>query len=386
MKKARYISGFEKKWLEFRLSVLLLGRVMWILGFKGLRMLRKYMKDDRALLNTVPNRFIKVGKEVIAVSDMPPMNSRAFRDAVIRDMQWILYDEQPGLLFAIFCVSSRCPYTCSYCYNSALHSKEERMELPLLIESIEKLRKAGVQSIYLSGGEPMMRFTEVLKILHHFKNSGIRFWLLSTGWKLNSETLQKLKNAGLKGVMISLDTFDSEQINAVKGSPKAFDQAISAMRDASESGLIVTVDAVLSKKLLDKEPFEKYIRMAGEAGAVFINAYAPKNTGSVNPEAYSSYDLADFQKLQHRINENHQKPENLPIVYSPDLWESNRGCVGGKLFIYIDPDGNVKICPFVAKSYGNIKTEEFSNILDKINNLKDKHRCEVNEMLSKEFH
>jgi len=385
MKKARYISGFAKKWLDLRLSVLLLARIVRKLGFRGVKMLRKYLKDERALLNTVPNRYVKADKEIIAVSDMPPVNSMAFRNAVIRDMQWILHGKEPGLLFAIFCVSSRCPYTCSYCYNSLLHSKEERMELPVLIDSIDKLHKAGVQSIYLSGGEPMMRYDDVLKILNHFRVSGIRFWLLSTGWKLNNETLSTLKKAGLKGVMISLDSFDAEQINSVKGSPKAFDQALAAMKAASEAGLIVTVDAVLSKKLLEKDSFEKYVQTAGEAGAVFINAYAPKNTGSVNPEAYSSYNLADFRKLQNRITENHRKADKFPIVYSPDLWEAKRSCVGGKLFVYIDPDGNVKICPFVQKSYGNIKEDDLSTIIQDLVFHKDLNKCDINEMLSKEF-
>jgi MoaA/NifB/PqqE/SkfB family radical SAM enzyme len=385
MKNVYYISGFPKKFIEFRLSLLLLLSVLREFGFKGLKMLRKYLKDERALLNTVPNRYVKAGKDIIAVSDMPPMNSKAFRKAVIRDMEWILQEKAPGLLFAIFCVSSRCPYTCSYCYNSSLHSKEERMELPFLLESIEKLQKAGVQSIYLSGGEPMMRFDDVLKILKHFQNSGIRFWLLSTGWKLNHESLRELKNAGLKGVMISLDSFDAEQINSVKGSPKAFDQSLSAMKGASETGLIVTVDAVLSRNLLEKDPFEKYVQTAGNAGAVFINAYAPKNTEGDNSDAYAAYSLEDFQKLQNRIDENHRDKKNKPIVYSPDLWEAKRGCVGGKLFVYIDPDGNVKICPFVQKSYGNIKTGDLSQILDEIQNRFDVNRCAVNEMLRKEL-
>jgi MoaA/NifB/PqqE/SkfB family radical SAM enzyme len=384
MSESKFIYGFRKNWIDLQVAIRLYFRAFARFGFlKAFAEIKTYFKDSRCLFKTNPNRYVKADSEIIAVPDMPPVNSKDFIEYVIRDIEWINHRKQPQLVFAIVCITSKCPFKCKYCYNSDLHTQEERLSIETIITTIESLIERGITSIYLSGGEPMMRWNDLTKILQKFRTSKTRFWLLSTGYQLNIEKLSVLKDLGLKGVMISLDSINAEQINSVKGTPKAFSYATDAIKAANETGLLVAIDCVFGKTLLQDKDFKNYIEFAGQQGAHFINCYTPRQMHQVLNDEYSSFALADFKQLEKLTTENQKSTyyKDLPITYSPDLWEAKRGCVGGKLFIYIDPAGNVKPCPFIEKSFGNINDSDILQILTNSQNRNNEHVCVTNKLL-----
>lgn len=385
MSETNFIYGFRKKLIDLQILIRLHSRAASHFGFfKSHKELRKYYKDSRCLFKTSSNRYLKVGTEIIGVPDMPPVNSRDFIDYVLQDIEWINNKKRPKLIFAIVCITSKCPFKCQYCYNSNLHTKEERNSTDTIIKTIEGLIKSGVKSIYLSGGEPMMRWDDLLMILQKFEKTDTRFWLLSTGYQLTEDKLAILQHAGLKGVMISLDTFNADQINSVKGSPNAFSYATNAIEAANKLGLVVAIDCVFGRTLLKKENFDKFIDMAGKYGAHFINCYSPRQMHHLLENEYNSFGLPEYNQLEVLTTENHNSSRyrSLPIAYSPDLWEAKRGCVGGKLFVYIDPAGDVKFCPFVEKSFGNINETDISEILKNRETQNASNSCLTNKLLS----
>jgi len=147
--------------------------------------------------------------------------------------------------------------------------------------------------------------------------------------------------------------------------------------------LIVAIDSVFGKKLLERVNFTNFINFLGEKGAHFINCYSPKQMHHVLDGEYDSFTLTDFEKLNKLINNNHRSKQfkNLPITYSPDIWESKRGCVGGKIFIYIDPAGDVKKCPFIEKSYGNLSKRSLNEIMLNLRQESEENICNTNRLL-----
>jgi len=223
MAKTKFIYGFRKKLLDLGILIRLYNKSFRVFGFiSAFKEISKYYQDNRCLFNTNPNRYLKKAHEIIAVPDMPPVNSKEFIEYIIQDIKWINHGNLPQPVFAIVCITSKCPFKCKYCYNSNLHTNEERLSKETIIENIRKLINNNIESIYLSGGEPMMRENDLHEIITEFKETKTRFWLLSTGYNLDIDKLLNLKKIGLKGVMISLDSIESGQINIVKGSPKAF--------------------------------------------------------------------------------------------------------------------------------------------------------------------
>lgn len=350
-----FVSGIKFRLIVLKMGLRLFFAVVSKWGFfKGLKYLTLYRKDNRNLLKTLPNRFVKIGNECYVVADLPAVNSADFTNYLIEDMEFVLEKKLPVPVFAIVCITSKCPFKCLYCYNSYQHQKTEKLDIIELESIIQQILDYGIKKIYLSGGEPMVRYEDLLSIIRKFGQKA-SFWLLTTGFGVEKEKVDELKSSGLNGVMVSLDSLDEKSVNSIKGSEKAFEMAVNAIQLFNLSGLPVTVDCVFSKDLLKEEKFTEFVDFITNAGADFVNCYTPKNTsgklGDIN-----IFSMDDYIKLENLTNQNlfSKIGNNKALTWSPDIWEAKRGCMGGKLFIYVDPEGNVHHCPFSKIDVGNV--------------------------------
>ena len=384
MRRPGYIFGFRKWRLDVIVSIRLC--VACVKAFGLLRFageLKKYLGDNRNIFKDIPNRYVIHDKNIYAVPDLPPVNSSQFIQYLVNDIQAINHNKKLPLLFAIVCISSSCPYSCYYCYNSSEHSQEQKISLPRLEYTIQGLIESGVKNIYLSGGEPMMRWDALIHLLTKFQNRNVRFWLITTGWGIDKNEIKILKNLGLTGLMISLDSEDPNRIDLIKGK-NAFQNSVDAIKSAVDGNLMVAIDCVMGKDLLMPDSFNNFVRFVGNLGASFINCYTPKTIINSNTNAVIHFNLEEYRHLAE-LSERNLKGKNsvkMPLAYAPDIWEMKRGCMGGKLFIYISPDGNVKLCPFQKKVFGNIVHENIEVILKVIGDVSNTEVCKTNELLS----
>jgi MoaA/NifB/PqqE/SkfB family radical SAM enzyme len=384
VKNYKFVSGFDKWLIDFKVFIKIFNKITTSFGFfEGIKQLYKYQKDSRNSLKYLTNRYIKNKQNIIALPDLPPLNSVEFADYFLSELKYINSGEKQTLLFAIICISSQCPNKCEYCYNISQHSNNEVLSLEILIKTIKSLQDQEIKNIYLSGGEPMMRFEDLKIILKSCKDDKTGFWLLTTGFQLNKERLIELKNLGLRGVMVSLDSENELMVNSIKGRYNAFNDAINTLKSANKTGLVTVIDCVLNKKMLDEKEFIKFVTFAGKLGAHFINCYVPRflNNEINNSKSFTFPEHLQLAKLLKNFNSK-WKNRNLPLIFNPDEWEAKRGCVGGKSFIYIDPEGNVKICPFINYSYGNIQNQEIEIILENMNNNFRNNPCKINLLLN----
>ncbi|MFH2094213.1 MAG: radical SAM protein [Bacteroidota bacterium] len=379
---AKFIYGFRKFIADSGMLRRLYFKTSCRYGiFRAPGIIRKYFRNKKCLFNDAPARYVKAGRNIFAIPDLPPLNSSLFAQYILEDLAVVLENKKPPLLFAIVCITSRCPYKCPYCYNSDMHTDYELLSFELLQATISGLIETGIHNIYLSGGEPMMRYNDLIRLLGSFAEKKIGFWLLSTGYGLNFEKLYELKQSGLRGVMISLDHYQPEIINKVKGSPNAFNYAVSAIENANKAGLVVAIDSVSGKDLLTDDGFRTFVKFAGDHGAHFINCYTPRRFQTDLDPGFTNFTMDEFIQLSRLTRENQMLKKHLPVTNSPDAWESTRGCMGGKLFIYIDPQGNVKPCPFVKLSAGNIKEKGIGEILKEMHQSLPDFRCRTMEMI-----
>lgn len=387
MDRTYFISGYRKRLIEFWIILRLYSKGISQFGFRAfLKEIKKYRNDNRNVFVDIPNRFLKNGKNIYVLPDVPPVNKSDFIDYLLKDIASINNNKPYPLLFTLFCISSRCPYKCPYCYNSSEHTTNEILSVEIIKKTISELISKGVKNIYLSGGEPMMRWNEIPEILESFDTSNIGFWILTTGWEIDEEKIKVLKKIGIRGLMVSLDSLNREDIAATKGE-RAFDIALNAIRLANKEGLMVAIDAVFGRNLLNEDRFYSFINFAGELGAHFINCYSPRQISEELNIDKKQFGSEEFAKLKELTNSNltSKKFKDLPLSYSPDIWEAKRGCVGGKLFIYISPTGAVKTCPFNKIEYGNICNEPITNILENISKSSIIEICKSNEILKEEL-
>ncbi|MBU1243590.1 radical SAM protein [Myxococcota bacterium] len=350
-------------------------------GPATVRLWRYWLRESR-LSASMPGRLVRHRGHVWAVPDLPPLDTVAFLECMEREVASATGHGTPAPVTAIVSITGRCPHHCPYCYVDAARREAVEPTVDLLESTIAGLATAGVFTFHFSGGEPALRADDLVALLGRCVRPERHFWMLTTGTGLEAGHLARLAGAGLSGVMVSMDSHDLAHVNRVKGGDTAWDTAACTMRQAREAGLLVAVNAVIGRPLLEEAAFYGFIETVGGLGASFVNCYAPRVQDQSLPPELAPFSIAEHRTLDRLCHRCNASSVPGPLAYTPDLWEAVRGCQGGRSFLYVDPAGDVRRCPFLQRAYGNIRDGNIANIIDKMQQDPDAEVCAGHRMLT----
>lgn len=361
----RYVTGTEKALLEARIVGALLARgVAWAGPAAFGRAFRDYLRSPRNLLRGGPGRYVRSRYgEVFAATAMPPLNDPSFPDLVAEEVMAIAEGRPLPLLFGLLSVSSRCPYRCPHCYALPELGPEEAVPLEALVQAVRDLAEAGARAVFFTGGEPLMRVEDLPVLVRTAREAGLRCFLVTTGHRADREVLARLAEGGLAGVIVSLDGRDAATVARSKGNPGAFDVAVSALRAAVQVGLLASVDCMVGPEVLDPEGFDRYLDFVGDLGVHFVNFFPAHPSGGAAVHGRFGLTPAEHARLESLMARNNRGARPRPLAWSAAVWEAPRGCVGGHQFIYVNPLGQVRACPFLPRPVGDIVQGRLRDIL-----------------------
>jgi GTP 3',8-cyclase len=115
-------------------------------------------------------------------------------------------------------VTERCNFRCQYCMPEKPFSwvpKENLLSYEDLFKFIKVGIDEGIKKVRVTGGEPLLRenLDYFIKLISDYK-SDIDLALTTNGFLL-PQMAQKLKDAGLKRINISLDTLSKERAEKI---------------------------------------------------------------------------------------------------------------------------------------------------------------------------
>ena len=119
-------------------------------------------------------------------------------------------------------VTDKCNLRCVYCMPEAGLAwlpKSEILSYEEIAQLVKAAASAGVRSVRLSGGEPLIRrdLHRLVAAIHAV--DGIEDISLSTNGLLLTEQIEALKAAGLRRVNVSLDTLRADRFEAIARRP-----------------------------------------------------------------------------------------------------------------------------------------------------------------------
>jgi cyclic pyranopterin phosphate synthase len=162
-------------------------------------------------------------------------------------------------------VTDRCNIRCFYCMPNENVQFKPREEL-LTFEEMERFVRVvagmGVNKIRLTGGEPLVRHNIDRLVARLAAVPGIDDIALTTNGILLEEYAQKLKDAGLKRLNISLDTLSEETFQKIarrEGLQRVLDGIAAAKRAGFER---IRLNAIAIKGLSEAEvvPLGRFAR------------------------------------------------------------------------------------------------------------------------------
>lgn len=166
-------------------------------------------------------------------------------------------------------VTDRCNFRCRYCMPKEIFGRDFAFmpkEQLLSFEEIERLARIfisqGIKKIRLTGGEPLLRKDLHLLINRLVHIDGLEDIGLTTNGVLLEKQAQKLKDAGLKRVNVSLDALKDEIFKSINDSGVSAKHILKAIHKAKEIGLEVKVNMVVKKGMNEQEviPMARYFK------------------------------------------------------------------------------------------------------------------------------
>lgn len=176
---------------------------------------------------------------------------------------------------AYIAVTNRCRYRCWHCSRD--HRECAELDTAAMLRLVADLQDMGLSMVGFTGGEPLLRddLEEIVASVDD-RSSTVLF---TSGDGLTAERAQRLKEAGLFGVAVSLDHHSEEVHDRRRGVGGAFQTALTAIRDCRALGFYTMIRLVATRDVIEGDAIDRYLELAGSLGVHEIRLLEPMPTG-----------------------------------------------------------------------------------------------------------
>lgn len=286
---------------------------------------------------------------------LPPFPSPAFDHILRKEVGRLHGQSNSPLCLGIVAMTNKCSLHCAHCFEGESINRQDKLSLQDLRAIVGELKSQQAGVIILSGGEPLNRYKDLLQLLLGFRGQAIDFWINTSGQGLRAEKAHDLKEAGLKGIIFSLDHFVPELHDEFRGKEGAFRQVVTGIDHARQAGLVTALSLVATAEFVSRSNLHQYMEMARQLGVAFVQLLEPKSMGRF---AGGGHHLSEKSiGILEEFFEQFRKPafRQYPILSYPDGISRKFGCQGGIRYVYYDAEGGKHPCPFCRGEDGRCR-------------------------------
>jgi MoaA/NifB/PqqE/SkfB family radical SAM enzyme len=228
----------------------------------------------------------------------------------------------------------RCNLACAYCNEYDRHSKP--VPLDTVYRRLDRLADLGTNVITISGGEPLLH-PDLDLLIARIRKRGMIAGLITNGYLLTAERIQRLNRAGLEHMQISIDNVLPDDVS--KKSLKVLDRKLRLLAEYSE--FHVNINSVVGGGIHNPQDALAIGRRALELGFTSTVGIIHDGEGQLQP-------LGEREREVYLAMRSMEKSSYAQINYFQDniaQGKENRWrCRAGARYLYICEDGLVHYC------------------------------------------
>jgi AdoMet-dependent heme synthase len=284
----------------------------------------------------------------------------------------------------------RCNLACEHCYLDAGSAKHRRDTSPAFADRselstdechrvIDEIAAFAPESItILTGGEPLLR-RDILSIITYAHQKALWTVVGSNGVLITDTVASAIKDAGVRGMALSLDALDPEthdRFRMVKGAWKNTVRGASVLQTVGLPFIVQTTVgrhnlgeirqiADFAHETMQAKVFNLYFLVPSGRGQ-FSSDISPAEYNGVLvtlreiQEAYAGRMIVNAKCAPHYVRALYEADPHSPFLKT---FSSNAGgCPAGTHYMGIRPNGDVTPCPYLPQFGGNLKRESLKNI------------------------
>ena len=248
--------------------------------------------------------------------------------------------------------TSACNMKCKGCWASE-YGHNQSLSFEELDDIIEQGKKLGIFFYMYTGGEPLMRKDDLIKLCE--KHKECYFVAFTNGTLIDEKFADEIARVGNFSVTLSVEGFAEE--NDSRRGVGCFDKVMHAMDILRERGLIFGTSICYTSKNIETVLSDEFLDMIISKGAMYswYFNYMPVGNDAV-PELIPTVEQREY--IYHRVREVRAFEGGKPIMlldFQND-GEYVGGCIaGGRNYLHINSAGDVEPCVFIHYSNSNIR-------------------------------
>ncbi len=257
-------------------------------------------------------------------------------------------------------INDQCNMKCRHCARPAPKKGAVFNFSRFRSKLIEDLHQLDTKEVAITGGEPTLELNLVCAIGRHLIDAGIASILFTNAYNLNSEELDRMLDAGIFTMHVSLDGFGPTH-DWHRNTPGAFARTLANIETASSMGFQVLVRMTLTR--VNIAEMKQVADSAHNAGAAIFKIRPVVPSGRASHELCPSAEqVAEVVKSAIAMSKYRQ------ITFGSSCFEflqgttpsTQPGCFSKHL--HVDALGNLVPCGYIKLPLGNLVTHRLTEV------------------------
>jgi len=243
----------------------------------------------------------------------------------------------------------RCNLACEYCNEYDDFSKPVATET--MFQRVDKLAELGTSVITISGGEPLLH-PALDQIIRRIRKRAMIAGLITNGYLLVAERIERLNRAGLEWLQISIDNVIPDEVS--KKSLKVLDKKLELL--AEHADFHVNINSVVGGGV--RNPQDALTIGKRALGLGFSSTVGIIHDGGGQLQPLGEEERRVYQEMKSMEKSSFTRINGFQDNISqgrPNQWR----CRAGARYLYICEDGLVHYCS-QQRGYPAIPLENYT--------------------------
>ena len=227
----------------------------------------------------------------------------------------------------------RCNLACTYCNEYDDHS--DPVPIAEMERRIDELGRLGTSVITISGGEPLLH-PEIDRIIARIRRTGAIAGMITNGYLLMPDRIERLNRAGLDHLQISIDNVMPDAVS--KKSLKVLDAKLRML--AEHADFHVNINSVVGG---GTPPDDAYVVSTRALALGFSSTIGIIHDGSGQLKPLGDAERTVWEKVRNLTRRSYSRFNHFQEAIAngqPNDWR----CRAGSRYLYICENGLVHYC------------------------------------------
>lgn len=275
---------------------------------------------------------------------------RANREKYACNIPWLI----------LFDPTSACNMHCKGCW-AGTYGNQNNLSFEDMDKLISEGKELGIYLYMLTGGEPLVRKDDILKLAK--KHNDVELSIYTNSSLIDEEFCKKVVELG--NITFQLSIEGTLETNDGRRGAGHFDKVMQAMDLLKKYGIVFGTSICYTKDNIEAVTSDDFLKMITDKGARFGFYFHYMPTGNkAAPELLPTPEQRKYMIKRIRYIRSDECPiEFFPMDFQND-GEFVGGCIaGGRNYFHVNSAGDAEPCVFIHYSDSNIHDKSILEIL-----------------------